>query len=422
MTLSILITACVGAPEYPGRSEHPVSQAIDIWSLGCVFSLAATWIIQDHTGVDLFHKVRQRAIKKHIEAQRDQTMSHNQIITVSEGDQFHNGREVLDAVTEWHKYLRTVVRKTDTITCRVLDLVDEMMLLGTPEDRIKADDLCSALARIFRTSSRDGRAQLPATLMTILGEIDEEESYHTAESMRRSRYLAQGDSSSSKSVTYSVRKSAFVERPFKTTHRQSIWPDQSLRIRDGKYPEHQGLKVQTVPEQAHFTSNTYPTPQLPTAHHRFPSDVSAQRPSTRSRRSGTAKKHPPQNYFQACEAIEKREHQRKVDKFRFSKKDDLRDGLLMSYFRGKRDIVSIFWESRVLSPTYSALSRSFLWTMPNRWKPIGTKQHNSSKCSLRKQEVSTKMVWTSVLLQETSLSTGRVRHMNLSRACIKRVP
>ena len=245
------------------------------------------------------------------------------------------------------KYLRTVIRKTDTITCRVLDLVDEMMLLGTPEHRIKADDLCSELALKFRTSSREERDQLPATLMTILGEIDEEESYHSAESLRRSRYLAQGDSSSSKSVTHSVRNPAFVERPLKTTHRQSIWPDQSLRVRDGKYPEHQGLKIQTVPEQAHSTSNTYPTPQLPTTHHRFPSEVSAQRPSTRSRRSGTAKKHPPQNYFQACEAIKKLQHQRKFDKFHvFSEKADPRDGLLMSYFRGKRDIVSISGRQR----------------------------------------------------------------------------
>ena len=339
MTLLILITACVGAPEYPGRSEDPVSQAIDIWSLGCVFSLAATWIIQDHTGVDLFHKVRKRAIKKQIEAQRGQI---NRIPTVSEGDQFHNGREVLDAVIEWHTYLRTVIRKTDTITCRVLDLVDEMMLLGTPEHRIKADDLCSELALKFGASSREERDQLPATLMAILGEIDEEESYHSAESLRRSRYLAQGDSSSSKSVAHSVRKSPSVERPLKTTHRQSIWPDQSLRIRDGKYPEHQGLKIQTVPEQAHFTSNGYPMRQSPTTHHRVPSEVRAQRPLTRSRRSGTAKKHPPQNYFQACEAVKKREHQRKVNKFRvFSDKNDLRDGLLMSYFRGKRDIVSI---------------------------------------------------------------------------------
>ena len=419
MTLSILITACAGAPEYPGRSERPVSQAIDIWSLACVFSLAATWIILNHEGVDMFSKVRQLAIKKHIEAQRGQTVLHHQTTTVSEGDQFHNGREVLDAVTEWHKYLRTVIRKTDTITCRVLDLVDKRMLLGTPEHRIKADELCSELALIFNMSSREERAQLPETLMTILGKIDEEESYHAAESMRRSRYLAQGDSSSGNTVTHSVRKSAIGERFLKTTHRQSIWPDQSLRIRDGKYPEHQRLKIQTLPEQAQITADTYPTPQRPTTHHRFSSEVSAQRPPTRSRRSGTAKKHPSQNYFQACEAVKKQENR---NKYRvFSNKDDSRDGLLVSHFRDKRDIVGSFQPSRVSSPTYGALSRYFLWTMPNRWKPIGTKQQSSSKYSLRKQEVSMKMVWTSVSLQETYLSTGRGLQMNLSRACIKRV-
>lgn len=175
MTLSSLITANAGAPEYPGRSRHPVSQAIDIWSLACVFSLAATWIIHDYSGVDLFHKVRQRAIKKYIEAQRSQTESHNQTTNVSEGDQFHNGREVLDAVTEWHKYLRTVIRKTDTITCQVLDLVDEEMLLRTPEHRIKATDLCSKLNLILGTCLREKRPQLPETIMALLGEIDEEE-------------------------------------------------------------------------------------------------------------------------------------------------------------------------------------------------------------------------------------------------------
>lgn len=342
MTVSILITASVGAPEYPGRSKHPVSQAIDIWSLACVFSLAATWIIHNHSGVDLFHKVRQRAIKKCIEAQRRQTESNKQTANLSEGDQFHNGRETLHAVTEWHKYLRTVIRKTDTITSQVLDLVDEEMLLRTPEHRVKATDLCSKLTHILKNCPREKGPQLPETFMTLLGEIDEEESCHAA-NMRRSRYVPQGDSPSSNTVTHSVRKSTRMERPLKTTHRQSIWPDQSLRLQDGKYPEHQGLKLQTVPEPAHFNGDAFPTAQLPPDHHRFPSDASAQRPSTRSRRSGTAKIHPPQNYFQACEAIKNREHKEKFDKFRiFSKKDDLRDGLLMSYFRGTRDIVSSF--------------------------------------------------------------------------------
>lgn len=330
-------TETYGAPEYPGRSDHPVSQAIDIWSLGCVFSLAATWITLGSSGVELFHVVRQRAIKMYIEAQRRQTESHNQTTNVSEGDQFHNGREVLDAVTMWHEYLRSVIRKSDSITCKVLDLLDKEMLLGTPEHRIKATDLCSRLRLIFISCPCEKGPQLPKLFMDLLGEIDEEESYHAA-STRRSRYIAQGDSSSSQTVTHGVRKLSVVEDSLKSTHRP-LWPNQSLRHQDGKYPEHQGLHLQTVPEQPHFTPKTFSEPQL--THHRIPSDTSAQRPSTRSRRSGTAKRHPPQNYFQACEAIKKREHKEKIGKMRiFSKREeDLRDGLLVSYFRGRRDII-----------------------------------------------------------------------------------
>ena len=378
MTLSILSTANIGAPEYPGRSEHPVSQAIDIWSLACVFSLAATWIILDHSGVDLFHKMRQRAIEKYIEAQRNQAPSYELATKVSSGDQFHNGREVLDTVTEWHEYLRSVVRKTDTITCQVLDLVDREMLLETPERRIKATDLCSKLAQILATHARGQGLQLPQKFMSLLGEIDEEESYFAA-NLRRSRSTAQGDLPLRKTVTNSVGKSAFVKRPLKTTHRQSIWPDQSLRLQDGKYPEHQVLKLQTLPEQVDATKNTPTTPQVPTGHHRFPSASSTQRPATRSRRSGTAKRHPPQNYFQAREVIEKRKHKGKFHIF--SKKEDSRDGLLVGYFRDKRDIVSTFRLWRVSSLIYGAICRSFLWTMQNQWVLIGMKQRNFSKCS-----------------------------------------
>ena len=342
MKLSILITTQIGAPEYPGRSTQPVSQAIDIWSLACVFSLASTWIVHNHSGVNLFHKIRQRAIKQEIEAQRSQTQSRYQTTTVSEGDHFHNGREVLNAVTDWHTYLRNTIRKTDAITCQVLDLVDQKMLLGIPEQRINATDLCSQLAVILKLCRHKKELQLPEPFMILLGEIDEEDCYSSA-SMRRSRPAAQENSRSSTTVTHTVHKSAFVERPLITTHRQSIWPDQSLRLQDGKYPEHQELKLQTVPEQADINPDTVLTPRSPPTQHRFSSDASVQRLMTRSRRSGSTKTHPPQNYFQACEAIKKRERKEKTYIFHpFSQKDDKRDTLLVSYFRGTRDIVSGF--------------------------------------------------------------------------------
>lgn len=188
----------VGAPEYPGRSEQPVSQAIDIWSLACVFSLAATWIVLDNQGIRQFHEVRQRATRQHNQARRNDISYCSQTIEIPEGDQFHDGRGALKAVTEWHKYLRTVTRNTDVITTQVLDLVDEWMLLSSPEGRINASDLCSRLDQISKSCQHE--PQLSDTIKNLLGEIDEEESCQATKT-RRSRYAAPESSSSGKTVT-----------------------------------------------------------------------------------------------------------------------------------------------------------------------------------------------------------------------------
>ena len=337
-----LTRAKLGAPEYPGRSANPVTQAIDIWSLGCVFSLAATWIILDHAGVSQFHKVRQLAIKKYIQTQH----AHDRALETSEGDHFHNGRNVLDAVTQWHKYLRNVLRETDTITSQVLDLVDEAMLLGPADRRISASDLCVKLRNILNACPKNSEPPLAEELVTLLGEVDEEASCRAA-SIRRSRYIAQASSASSKTITRDARKSYAVERSLKTTHRQSFWPNQSLRLHDGRYPELQTLQLHSNPERFQMASEDPHTPRQPTYHHRMPSDSTFHMTPSRSKRTRYIKKHPPQNYFQACEDILKREKGKKeyikhaLSKNPLSKKDSLKDGLLASYFDGDRDIVSI---------------------------------------------------------------------------------
>ncbi|KAK7708019.1 hypothetical protein SLS64_006841 [Diaporthe eres] len=60
-------------------------------------------------------------------------------------DAFHDGKNVLSAVTEWHVYLRNSARRADTTTHRVLDLVDKHMLLSNPEERLMMGKLCEAL-------------------------------------------------------------------------------------------------------------------------------------------------------------------------------------------------------------------------------------------------------------------------------------
>ena len=353
----------------------PVSQAIDIWSLACVFSLAATWIVHNYEGIRLFHKLRQRAIENCLEAQCNGISSHQHTGATSKGDYFHNKREVLDAVTEWHKYLRIVKRETDTVTSQVLDLVDEHMLLANPEQRIKANDLCFKLDRILQSCSRQNEPQLPTTLRALLGEIDEEESYNAAKS-RSSHHILQENSSSGKTITSNILKPNRVVGPLVTTHRQSIWPDQSLRLQDGRYPEKQSLELWNEADPQPSSPNTSYTPQTPSKHHRHSSASSTSRILNRSRQPGNTKRHPPQNYFQACDAIQKRE---KKSKF-WQKKHGYSDVLLTNYFGGSRDIVSTRLFQKSWDSTYINIYRSFLWIMLIPWMTIGSKQLSFLNC------------------------------------------
>lgn len=56
-------------------------------------------------------------------------MGENVTVPVA-NDAFHNGVDVLPEVKEWHVHLRSLLRLSDTITGRILDLVDEKMLLA----------------------------------------------------------------------------------------------------------------------------------------------------------------------------------------------------------------------------------------------------------------------------------------------------
>ena len=227
------------------------------------------------------------------------------------------------------------MRRTDTVTSQVLDVVDYNMLLAAPEDRITASDLCTKLDMILKSCPCRNESQLPQMITTLLGEVDEEESCNAAKT-RISHPNVKKSSSSGKTITSNGLNVPRAERPLVTTHRQSIWPNQSLRLQDGKYPENQSLTLATIPEAAAAASDTSQLPQTPRPHIKGSSVSSTSRPSAKTRRSGPTKRHPSQNYFQACEAIERH------GLSKYWPRDNNPDGLLTSYFRGTRDIVSIY--------------------------------------------------------------------------------
>ncbi|KAE9370120.1 kinase-like protein [Stipitochalara longipes BDJ] len=177
-------TETFGAPEcHPSRRRTSTAfhQTIDIWSLGCVFSIAATWVALGYQGVLQYAEFRKNALKDYkqqnlselVRVASDENTSDDQ---KSIEDCFHDGYDVLPEITEWHKSLRTMLRKTDTLTSLVLNLIDDKMLLSDPTKRISAEETCVELDRIYKETeeaqTRLGK-QIPEVITAALRQLDD---------------------------------------------------------------------------------------------------------------------------------------------------------------------------------------------------------------------------------------------------------
>lgn len=323
--------SAVGPPEYPGGSKLPVSQAIDIWSLGCVLSLAATWAILGFTGVLQFNELRKRTIHRLYHSRQDHDIGDED----PEGDQFHDGHQLLDVVTEWHQYLRGRIRICDAISIQVLDLVDDKMLITDPRMRIKADDLCLRLHKIIDEGSMETTDNVPLEIQRNLKEIDAAVALRL-ESMRRSKVTEQG-ALLVNGMSREGHKSTAMDLMLKTTHRQSILPP-------GNGPNQHERPFPVLDTHVEASSESLPqTPQrnrMIRREGRTETGLSRGMP-TRTKVAKKSSRHPPQDVFQAREAVEDRDkgtHKRfsRLWKHPQSKKDEV----LANYF-DQRDIVSL---------------------------------------------------------------------------------
>ena len=303
-----------------------------------MFSLAATWIALGYVGVNQFNQIRQLAIKNQVQTRLGQDESQKQATEGSHGDHFHNGHRVLEDVTKWHMYLRTVLRKTDTITSQVLDLVDENMLLEFPEQRINASRLCSTLDLILKSSSQADEPQLPDTIKAVLEEAADFGSLYQTSVIRHSRATC-GKAAMSYATTVRESRKSINERSLKSSHSRASRPEPSSQRYDVNNLENEDVSSGPVAEPPFMSPSASPPSRKATTHDRTPSGSTIKTiPSYRSRR-GTLKKHTPMNVFQAREAIESRKGVFKL--FSRNKHEETRDNLLLtSYFRGTRDIVS----------------------------------------------------------------------------------
>jgi serine/threonine protein kinase len=194
-----------GAPEtYETRrgTKIAVPRSVDIWSLGCVFSLAATWVTLGLDGVRTYEFNRKKAIAALVEQQHSPN-NRNLAPTVKAqpvlacGDYFHNGRTVLPEVWEWHSYLRNIMRRTDHISDKVLDIVESSMLLEESGERVEAKKLRTKLEDLSGPNSGENISnKLRETLVAL-----EEDSSRTVATRSRiqssvnhlNQYLLQKD-------------------------------------------------------------------------------------------------------------------------------------------------------------------------------------------------------------------------------------
>ncbi|KAL1619885.1 hypothetical protein SLS54_006484 [Diplodia seriata] len=140
-------TKTYGAPEtyrndsLVGPASLRVTKSVDIWSLGCVYSEAATWLVLGKEGLQKY-----RADRKE---ETDKIPNHK------DDASFHNGEKMLSSVERTHHHIVERKRRTDHITRAVLlNMVQEM--LGEESARPTAKQLWVKSQMILR-QAKDAR-------------------------------------------------------------------------------------------------------------------------------------------------------------------------------------------------------------------------------------------------------------------------
>jgi hypothetical protein len=110
----------IGAPEcyrfdeFMEQTPLYVKQTVDIWSLGCVYSEVAVWVVHGKDRLEEYRKMRQ-----------DET---EQIFNFKDGGCFHDSQRVLQSVGSMHEEVFDNVRTSDHVTKSVVKkMIAEML-------------------------------------------------------------------------------------------------------------------------------------------------------------------------------------------------------------------------------------------------------------------------------------------------------
>ncbi|CAJ2502780.1 Uu.00g101740.m01.CDS01 [Anthostomella pinea] len=182
-----------------GASDLRVPLNSDVWSLGCVFSIAATFVILGAQGVLQYDRLR--LVTHHIR-------------TESESDVFHDGNEVLPEILAWHDYLCALRRENDTLTPAILKLVSTHMLVGDSNVRAEAAGVIKLMTETIGKFI-DKCPGLPFEINVFLEALEQQ--------VRSERHLqlgSDGDTDLEEDPgDSSALQSSNLQRPFKSTQR-----------------------------------------------------------------------------------------------------------------------------------------------------------------------------------------------------------
>ncbi|KAI1739728.1 hypothetical protein F4680DRAFT_466241 [Xylaria scruposa] len=173
-------TETYGAPEFYQKNKMDrddktalideksclITNTIDTWSIACVLSVAVTWVTLGYQGIKQFQKVRQTAIEK-VKSYPKATIARR-----LSDDAFHDGFSVLEDVSNWHHYLRQVMRKSDPISSRILDLIDDEALGQDGYNRSTSAVLYEKLNQLMKTAKEDLKEQIAKSIIECMVSFD----------------------------------------------------------------------------------------------------------------------------------------------------------------------------------------------------------------------------------------------------------
>jgi len=339
----------IGAPEcHPGRdTKIPLPQEIDIWSLGCVFSVAATWIVLGYHGIEHFTKLRMNAVDNAIK--RLKSHEPNSKIKLTAGNFFHDGRTVLPEITQWHKFLRDSARKTDKTTSLVLDLVDKRMLQpleGQFRSRISSKDLCKECQRILSESRKSDATEIPSSIAVILDQMKNNNDVIIPSNSQSSSSNQLLSVVSGEDPSKSLRKLRIVNH--RNEYLKSALHSQATEHMSSMFPATPPVPL-LVPsaDERQIPSAGQPidivTPGLDSQHKQFDSHYSPQSVRTSLLERLPRKRQPdkPENVWQARGSLRRQEKEAQLFGVRTRVGADKK---LLEYYHD-RDIVSWEWAS-----------------------------------------------------------------------------